>query len=86
MDLQLAGKGGWSSYVSDETQAQSCSPLVNVPGNASMEINPCGLVAWSLFNDSYSVSEEGGTTPMRGDGIRPSFSGREGRSIQRVIW
>jgi hypothetical protein len=64
IDLQLAGKGGWSGYVNDETQAQSCSPLVNVPGNSSLEINPCGLVAWSFFNDSYSVGRgPGGSWP-----------------------
>lgn len=36
-------------------QAQSCVPLVNYLNNASMQINPCGLVAWSLFNDTYNL-------------------------------
>ena len=53
--MQLAGQSGWASYVGDETQAQSCTPMVNVP-NTSLQINPCGLVAWSYFNDSYTVS------------------------------
>jgi hypothetical protein len=53
MDLQLAGQGGWRGYVNDQTQTQSCNPIVdNAYGN---QINPCGLVAWSLFNDSYNV-------------------------------
>jgi len=53
MDLQLAGQGGWRGYVNDQTQTQSCNPIVdNAYGN---QINPCGLVAWSLFNDSYNI-------------------------------
>ncbi|GAX75275.1 hypothetical protein CEUSTIGMA_g2720.t1 [Chlamydomonas eustigma] len=53
VDLQLAGQGGWQGYVNDQTQSQSCVPILNnAYGN---QINPCGLVAWSLFNDTYHV-------------------------------
>jgi len=46
-DAQLAG---------GEPYDDSCEPEMYVASNASKEINPCGLVAWSYFNDSYSFS------------------------------
>jgi hypothetical protein len=58
LDQQMASdntNGNWKSLVNDATQAQSCVPLVNYLNNASMQINPCGLVAWSFFNDTYDL-------------------------------
>ena len=37
--------------------ASNCEPELYLDyTNSSGEINPCGLVAWSFFNDSFSVS------------------------------
>ena len=33
-----------------------CSPQLNYADNSSLPINPCGLTAWSFFNDSYTAS------------------------------
>lgn len=33
----------------------SCDPQLFQGGNASLVIEPCGLVAWSLFNDSFQA-------------------------------
>jgi hypothetical protein len=49
-DVQLAGKNA------SATDLAACNPQLNYGGNTSMMINPCGLVAWSNFNDSYSLS------------------------------
>lgn len=65
-DKQLGGKGGTSS---------SCSPQQYVNGSANPglpnngEINPCGLIAWSFFNDTFSVSRQssGNSAPVSVD-------------------
>jgi hypothetical protein len=47
-DYQLQGLG--RSYSNVETD---CSPMVGYPGassNSSLLYNPCGLIAWSMFN------------------------------------
>ncbi|WIA33459.1 hypothetical protein OEZ86_006589 [Tetradesmus obliquus] len=49
-DVQLAGKNA------SATDLAACNPQLYLGGNTSMMINPCGLVAWSNFNDSYSMS------------------------------
>jgi LEM3 (ligand-effect modulator 3) family / CDC50 family len=44
--------------VGVSTLAQSCIPLIYYYWNSTSSsdiINPCGLVAWSFFNDTYSV-------------------------------
>lgn len=33
----------------------ACEPERYLAGSPAAVINPCGLVAWSLFNDSYTV-------------------------------
>ena len=50
-DVQLAGQSIDASYLS------SCSPELYQNGNSAQQITPCGLVAWSLFNDTYAVSD-----------------------------
>jgi len=44
-DSQLSDKG---------TSDNNCEPQLYTSGNPSEEINPCGLIAWSYFNDSYT--------------------------------
>ncbi|XP_015579304.1 ALA-interacting subunit 1 [Ricinus communis] len=46
-DKQLRSKAG-------ETNTDSCKPEAVTPSNAP--IVPCGLIAWSLFNDTYGFS------------------------------
>ena len=46
-DTQLVNK------PSPDTSA--CTPQLNYADNSSLTINPCGLTAWTFFNDSYSV-------------------------------
>lgn len=47
-DVQLAGKPVTPADLA------SCQPELYYDGNDSQVINPCGLVAWSNFNDSYT--------------------------------
>ena len=58
----MGGKGSASS---------SCSPQQYVNGSANGalpddgQIDPCGLIAWSFFNDSYTASiVSGSSTPQ----------------------
>ena len=59
----MGGKGSASS---------SCSPQQYVNGSANGaladdgQIDPCGLIAWSFFNDSYTASivSSGGGAPQ----------------------
>ncbi|KAK1438461.1 hypothetical protein QVD17_04270 [Tagetes erecta] len=37
----------------DEDETDDCKPIENLNGNEGGPIVPCGLVAWSLFNDTY---------------------------------
>ena len=48
-DTQLVNKN------SPDTSA--CPPQLNYADNSSLIINPCGLTAWSFFNDSFAVTE-----------------------------
>ena len=49
-DAQLANKSA------DPADMAACAPLLYLDGNASDVINPCGLIAWSNFNDSYALT------------------------------
>ena len=46
-DSQLRGEKAKS--LSD------CSPQQYLDGDTSKEVDPCGLVAWSNFNDTFTV-------------------------------
>ena len=46
-DAQLAGK--------TKDPSVKCQPEEYLGGNAKLPINPCGLIAWSLFNDTFSA-------------------------------
>lgn len=60
-DQQLGGRG---------TTASSCEPerYVNGSSNSALQdggqIDPCGLTAWSFFNDSYTLSISGSSLPV----------------------
>lgn len=48
-DLAMAGQ------TFTEADAQLCAPMRYVNGESSKPIFPCGLFAWSNFNDTFSV-------------------------------
>jgi hypothetical protein len=53
----------------------ACEPLLFLNGDPARVINPCGLVAWSNFNDSYQARTGGGA--LRGGA---GLSGRGARA------
>lgn len=67
-DAQLMGND-----VTSKCDPQELIP-VTVPGfenatEAERRINPCGLIAWSYFNDTYSLSRGDEAVPIRETGI-----------------
>ena len=52
-DAQLRGE------VRTGANLDACEPERYLSGNTADLIDPCGLVAWSLFNDSYTVCPRG---------------------------
>eukprot|EP00878_Enallax_costatus_P001826 GHUV01001984.1.p1 GENE.GHUV01001984.1~~GHUV01001984.1.p1 ORF type:complete len:363 (+),score=82.52 GHUV01001984.1:259-1347(+) len=58
-DVQLAGK------TPTATDLQGCQPLLYYEDNQSQVINPCGLVAWSNFNDSFTLSKVNARPPVQ---------------------
>ncbi|BDA41295.1 ALA-interacting subunit 1 [Coccomyxa sp. Obi] len=53
-DAQLRG-----ASVSSASLHKSCDPQATLNGSAAAIIEPCGLVAWSYFNDTFQVSLNG---------------------------
>ena len=49
-DVQLAGQSVAPAALA------ACEPLVYLNGDRDKVINPCGLVAWSNFNDTYDLA------------------------------
>lgn len=49
-DSQLANQ------TNDPTAMTACEPKLYYKGDQSKIINPCGLIAWSNFNDTYQVT------------------------------
>lgn len=47
--MQLAGQKVAATAMA------SCEPLLYLNGDKDKIIDPCGLVAWSNFNDTYDV-------------------------------
>lgn len=52
--------------ASAERKTANCDPEAEVNGNP---IVPCGLIAWSLFNDTYSLSRNDIALPINKNGI-----------------
>ena len=49
-DAQLRGANSSAASLAE------CQPeLYADPANSTGEIDPCGLVTWSFFNDTFSV-------------------------------
>lgn len=66
-DNQMAGNAGGSSKCAPQQYVDG-SPNASLPHDG--EINPCGLIAWSFFNDSYSaavVGPDGKPVPLELD-------------------
>lgn len=74
-DAQLRGAG-----VATASLHQSCAPQDALNGSSSAPIDPCGLVAWSSFNDTFQVGH-------LGSGKDPSeaFRRRVPRSGKRAV-
>ncbi|GBG00057.1 hypothetical protein Rsub_12801 [Raphidocelis subcapitata] len=51
-DVQLAGSQPGAASMS------ACEPLLYLNGDPARVVNPCGLVAWSNFNDTYQVRQD----------------------------
>ncbi|KAK9806926.1 hypothetical protein WJX72_007738 [[Myrmecia] bisecta] len=67
-DQQLRGEEAASSSLKD------CEPELYVGGDRDKMINPCGLIAWSYFNDTFAlaVTETGSSSvalPVNETGI-----------------
>ncbi|KAL8171262.1 hypothetical protein V2J09_023066 [Rumex salicifolius] len=60
-DKQIRNKG-------DENSTNNCSPEERI-GNNRSAIVPCGLIAWSMFNDTYKFSVNDGSIPVQKKGI-----------------
>lgn len=54
---KLAGSGNGGSSKCAPQQYVNGGPDPSLPHNG--EINPCGLIAWSFFNDSYTAAVVG---------------------------
>lgn len=52
-ELEMAGK----EYT--DAEVKLCAPITYLNGSTSKPIFPCGLNAWSTFNDTYSLYVEG---------------------------
>mmetsp|Transcript_30278 Transcript_30278/g.75154 ORF Transcript_30278/g.75154 Transcript_30278/m.75154 type:complete len:332 (-) Transcript_30278:92-1087(-) len=63
-DPQLAG---------GDTADSFCEPQLNkasgVEGEGEVKVNPCGLIAWTFFNDSYAFSVDGAPVAVSERGI-----------------
>jgi len=67
-DDQLRGK-----IITSSSALSDCSPLRNIGPtfNSSTALLPCGLIVWSLFNDTYVVrnTATGDYVPLQKEGI-----------------
>jgi len=65
-DEQLHG-----DYVSKYSSLSDCDPLESLGGSKdpSNFYLPCGLIAWSLFNDTFALREGNNSISLRKNGI-----------------
>jgi len=70
-DVQLKGE----TIKDPARELAACEPQLYYEGNINQVINPCGLIAWSNFNDTYGIQRQaqGSTSfepiPIRDDRI-----------------
>ena len=63
-DDQLAGRS-----THDATFCEPKAYVYNDTDGRKSEVNPCGLMAWSTFNDTYAFEVDGVTVPVNATGI-----------------
>jgi len=65
-DQQLRGDA-----VSSYSSLSDCDPMISQDGSSDPKnfFLPCGFIAWSLFNDTFQISKENDTIPLRKEGI-----------------
>jgi len=65
-DVQLSG-----SVVTSASALSDCDPLITQDGsgNENMILLPCGLIASSVFNDSFVLRQNSTIIPLRKQGI-----------------
>lgn len=65
-DNQLRGQ-----VVGSYSSLQDCEPLKSEgdSSDSSKFFLPCGLIAWSVFNDTFALKSNGTLVPLRKDGI-----------------
>ncbi|KAF8058092.1 ALIS1 [Scenedesmus sp. PABB004] len=56
-DVQLAGRNA------SDADLAACAPELHYGGDPAAVINPCGLVAWSNFNDTFRLLRVAGSLP-----------------------
>ena len=47
------------SVVTDVSKLSACSPMITAADDRIM--HPCGLIAWSVFNDTFTATDRDGT-------------------------
>jgi len=65
-DSQLRGQ-----VVTSVSTLQDCDPMISLDSSSdpSKFYLPCGLIAWSLFNDSFALSKDNTPISLRKKGI-----------------
>jgi len=73
-DEQLRG-----DIVKSYSSLEDCDPLKSVDGShdSSKFYLPCGLIAWSLFNDTFALRSDNSSIPLRKNGIAWSSDVKE---------
>jgi len=73
-DNQLRG-----DIVKTYSSLEDCDPLKSVDGSTdpSQFYLPCGLIAWSLFNDTFALRENNSSIALRKNGIAWSSDVKE---------
>jgi len=65
-DQQLLGE-----VVNSYSSLSNCDPIISEGGSSNPNdfYLPCGLIAWSLFNDTFSLIRNSSYIPLRKEGI-----------------
>merc|ERR1712216_917110 len=62
-DEQLAGKDPANTFCDPRLE------VLNATTGEKSRVNPCGLMAWSLFNDTYAFEVDGVDVPVNSTDI-----------------